>query len=129
MGEAERPDIEFVPLSTDEGKIRFFGTLMPALLLLKASPGRFVQFQVARRFTPRAEVESFVASATDDAAQVDGTMIFAHRWASDGVDALAFRRLHQRACSIHIDYRARAYASIRERAATAASKPTHWTSE
>ena len=92
MGEAERPGIEFVPLSTDEGKIRFFGTLMPALLLLKASPGRFVQFQVARHFTPRAEVESFVTSAADDAAQVDGTMIFAHRWASDGFDALAFAR-------------------------------------
>lgn len=35
----ERPGLTFVPLSTDAGKIRFFGTLMPAVLLLKASPG------------------------------------------------------------------------------------------
>lgn len=92
MGETERPDIEFVPLSTDEGKIRFFGTLMPALLLLRASPGRFVRFQVARRFTPDTEVASFIASTTDDAAQVDGTMIFIHRWESNEFDALAFAR-------------------------------------
>jgi ferredoxin len=92
MGEAKRPDIAFIPLSVDEGKIRFFGTLMPALLLLKASPGRFVQLQVAKRFTPRTEIESFVASAADDAAQVDGTMIFVHGWESDGFDALAFAR-------------------------------------
>jgi NAD-dependent dihydropyrimidine dehydrogenase PreA subunit len=92
MSDAERPEIAFVPLSTDEGKIRFFGTLMPALLLLKASPVRFVQLQAARRSTPRIEVESFVASAADDAAQADGTMIFVHRWESDGFDALAFAR-------------------------------------
>lgn len=92
MGETGRPEITFVPLSTDEGKIRFFGTLMPALLLLKASPRQFVQAQAARRTTPRTEVESFVASAADDAAQVDGMVIFVHRWQSDGFDALAFAR-------------------------------------
>lgn len=92
MDATQRPKIAFVPLSTDEGKIRFFGTLMPALLLLKASPGQFVKHQVARRFTPRADAETLVAAATDDAAQVDGTMIFVHRWASDGFDALAFAR-------------------------------------
>jgi ferredoxin len=42
----ERPEISFIPLSTDAGKIRFFGTLMPALLLLKASPARFLHAQL-----------------------------------------------------------------------------------
>jgi ferredoxin len=92
MRESGRPDIRFVPLSTDEGKIRFFGTLMPALLLLKASPGQLLRHQFARRATPRTEVEAFVLSATDDAAQVDGTAIFVHRWESDQLDALAFAR-------------------------------------
>jgi len=79
-------------MSTDANKIRFFGTLMPALLLLKASPARFVQAQAAKRFTPRMGVEAFVASEADDAAQVDGVSIFCHRWASDGFDPLAFAR-------------------------------------
>ena len=44
----ERVTIDrFIPVSTDPAKIRFFGTLMPALLLLKASPFRFVAYQVA----------------------------------------------------------------------------------
>ncbi len=92
MSEGNRPKISFVPLSTDEGKIRFFGTLMPALLLLKASPGQLLRHQFARRATPRTEVEAFVLSAADDAAQVDGTTIFVHRWESDGFDASAFAR-------------------------------------
>lgn len=92
MSESVRPDIRFVPISTDEGKIRFFGTLMPALLLLKAAPGQFFRLQAARRATPRTAVESFMLSATDDAAQADGTAIFVHRWESDQFDALAFAR-------------------------------------
>ena len=92
MGEIERPDIAFIPISTDEGKIRFFGTLMPALLLLKGAPGQFLWHQVAKRATPRTEVASFVGQATDDAAQVDGTTLFVHRWDSDEFDALAFAR-------------------------------------
>jgi ferredoxin len=92
MGATGRPEFSFIPLSTDEGKIRFFGTLMPALLLLKAAPGQFFHHQVARRATPRTEVESFVVRATDDSAQVDGITIFVHRWESEGFDALAFAR-------------------------------------
>jgi len=92
MDEAERPEIIFVPLSTDEGKIRFFGTLMPALLLLKAAPGQFLRHQIASRLTPRTDVETLVAEAADDAARVDGNLIFVHRWESDGFDALAFAR-------------------------------------
>ena len=92
MGEAARPRISFVPLSTDEGKIRFFGTLMPALLLLKASPAQFFRHQAIRQATPRMDVESLVLSATDDTAQVDGVTVFVHRWESDQFDALAFAR-------------------------------------
>ena len=92
MGETERPEITFIPLSTDEGKIRFFGTLMPALLLLKAAPGQFFRHQIAGRIAPRTEIGSFVTAATDDYAQVDGTLIFVHRWESDQFDPLAFAR-------------------------------------
>jgi ferredoxin len=92
MSESKRPEILFVPISTDANKIRFFGTLMPALLLLKASPARFVHAQAAKRRTPRTGVGAFVASDADDVAQVDGMLIFCHRWASDGFDPLAFAR-------------------------------------
>ncbi|NIV28646.1 MAG: hypothetical protein GWN58_03745, partial [Anaerolineae bacterium] len=61
MAVVERSEIVFVPMSTDEDKIRFFGTLMPALLLLKASPLRFAQTQVAKRFAPRMEPEALIA--------------------------------------------------------------------
>ena len=86
----ERPEIRFIPLSTDAGKIRFFGTLMPALLLLKASPSRFLHAQVIKNLTPRTDVEVFIASAADDAARLDDTVVFVHRWASDTFDPLAF---------------------------------------
>jgi ferredoxin len=66
---------------------------MPALLLLKASPAQFVKSQVSSRLTPRREAEAFVAAAADDAAMVGGnTLIFVHRWESEGFDALAFAR-------------------------------------
>jgi epoxyqueuosine reductase len=87
-----RPRIEFVPLSTDEGKIRFFGTLMPALLLLKASPVRFIQAQAARSLTPRTNVADLIASGADDAARVNGEIVFVHRWQSDTFDPFAFAR-------------------------------------
>ena len=92
MAVAERSEIVFVPMSTDEDKIRFFGTLMPALLLLKASPVRFAQAQVAKRLTPRMEPEALIASSVDDVARAGETLIFVHRWASDGFDPLAFAR-------------------------------------
>jgi hypothetical protein len=92
MAETPRPEITFVPMSTDEGKIRFFGTLMPALLLLKAAPGQFLRHQITRQLTPRMKFETLVAQAADDAARVEGTLIFVHRWKSDGFDAVAFAR-------------------------------------
>jgi hypothetical protein len=92
MSAAPRPEIRFIPLSTDPAKIRFFGTLMPALLLLKASPGRFAHLQVARHTTPRVDIPAFIASHTDDAARAGDVMIFVHRWHSDDFDPLAFAR-------------------------------------
>ena len=98
-----RPDIQFVPLSTDVGKIRFFGTLMPALLLLRASPYRFLRLQVAGWTTPRMEVPQFVASLADDAARAGDTPVFVHRWHSAGFDPFAFARAKvflRRACRL-----------------------------
>jgi ferredoxin len=86
----ERPELEFVPMSTDLGKIRFFGTLMPALLLLRASPTRFVRSQLAGLYTPRQEIGSFIAAGTDDAGQVGDTWLFVHRWKSERFDPFAF---------------------------------------
>ncbi len=87
-----RPDIRFIPVSTDEAKIRFFGTLMPALLLLKQAPLRFVQFQIATRWTPRRDIAAFIASEADDAARIGDTLIFVHRWHAVAFDPLTFAR-------------------------------------
>lgn len=80
----------FVPVSTDERTIRFFGTLMPALLFLKASPGRFVQHQFTRHHTPKTELASFIVANTDDAARIDDKLVFVHRWHSPSFDPFAF---------------------------------------
>lgn len=87
-----RPKIRFIPMSTDEDKIRFFGMLMPALLLLKQSPVRFLQFQLAMRSTPSREIASFIATDADDAARMDDTIIFVHRWSSLDFDPFTFAR-------------------------------------
>jgi epoxyqueuosine reductase len=87
-----RPEIRFVPMSTDEGKIRFFGTLMPALLLIKASPGQFVRYQFARHHTPRADVSAFIAANADDAARTGNVLVFVHGWDSLEFDPFAFAR-------------------------------------
>jgi epoxyqueuosine reductase len=85
-----RPDIKFIPVSTDPGKIRFFGTVMPALLLLRASPLRFAHHQVAGRLSPRVGLDALIEAGTDDAALVDGVLVFVHRWQSDQFDPFAF---------------------------------------
>jgi epoxyqueuosine reductase len=90
MDDPTRPDIRFVPISTDEAKIRFFGTLMPALLLIKASPGRFVRYQFEKRSTPRIDVTAFIAANVDDVARIDDTLVFVHRWHSGQFDPFAF---------------------------------------
>ncbi len=87
-----RPEIQFIPLSTDEGKIRFFGTLMPSLLLLKESPRAFLAFQIRQHLTPQQEVADFIATDADDAARLGDTLIFVHRWRSISFDPLAFAR-------------------------------------
>ena len=89
-------DIEFVPMSTNERTIRFFGTLMPSLLLIKASPGQFVRYQVEKRRTPRSDVAAFVDAngrrVRIDAARIKDTLVFVHRWHSGEFDPFAFAR-------------------------------------
>lgn len=89
---AKRPDIRFVPLSTDERKIHFFGTLMPAILLLRASPMRFLGFQLAGLRTPRVGIAEFVASGADDVGRAGDVWVFVHRWASTEFDPFAFAK-------------------------------------
>lgn len=87
-----KSEMEFVPLSTDGGKIRFFGTLIPAILLLKASPLRFLRFQFAGLFTPGIGIKEFIASGTDDVARVGDVWVFVHSWGSMEFDPFAFAR-------------------------------------
>lgn len=87
-----RPEIEFIPLSADPERIRFFGTLMPAILLFKASPLRFLRYQLAGLSTPAVSVSDFIAAEADDAAQIDDLWVFVHRWATHNFDPFAFAR-------------------------------------
>lgn len=87
-----RPTIETIPMSTDAKKIEFFGTLMPALLLLKAAPLRFLGYQLAGHLRPRGEIDDFIAHGCDDAAQIGNTLVFVHRWESTAFDPFTFAR-------------------------------------
>jgi hypothetical protein len=87
---ADKPTIHFIPASTNEDRIRFFGTLMPALLLLKQSPLQFLRFQILTRLTPRADVADFIQSETDDVGQAGDVWLFIHRWHTDTFDAITF---------------------------------------
>ncbi len=87
-----RPELQFIPLSIDEDKIRFFGNLMPMLLLLKTSPRTFFSFQIQRHRVPRETPEAFIARKADDASRLDDTLIFVHRWHTLTFDPLAFTR-------------------------------------
>jgi ferredoxin len=88
----QRPDIHFIPMSTDAAKIKFFGTLMPALLLLKASPLRFVRYQVVKGFTPRVNLDEYIQNESDDAGRVGDVVVFVHRWNSIQFDPFTFAR-------------------------------------
>jgi len=79
-------------MSTDAAKIKFFGTLMPALLLLKASPLRFMRYQVVKGFTPRVEVGEYIHSDSDDAGRAGDVLVFVHRWNSISFDPFTFAR-------------------------------------
>lgn len=92
MSERSRPEIEFVPLSTNPAKIRFFGALMPALLLVKASPAAFARHQVMRHTTPHDSIARYIATGADDLARVNNTFVFVHRWHTPDFDPLAFAR-------------------------------------
>ncbi len=86
------PEIRFIPMSTDADKIRFFGTLMPALLLLKASPWRFLQYRMALGRTPQREFPAFITSGADDAGRAGDTLVFVHRWHTATFDPFTFAR-------------------------------------
>ena len=88
----QRPDIQFIPISTDPAKIKFFGTLMPSLLLLKASPLRFIQYQVVKGFTPRVDVGAYIQNESDDAGRTGDILMFVHRWNSITFDPFTFAR-------------------------------------
>jgi ferredoxin len=87
-----KSEIQFVPVSTDSEKIRFFGTLIPAILLLKASPLRFLRFQIAKWYTPRVGMKEFIVSSADDVARAGDVWVFVHRWDSMEFDPFAFAR-------------------------------------
>ena len=87
-----RPPITFIPMSTDAEKIRFFGTLMPALLLLRASPLRFLQYQIVKRQTPRGDLAGLIEHGADDVARSGDMLIFVHRWQSLTFDPFTFAR-------------------------------------
>jgi epoxyqueuosine reductase len=88
----QRPDIRFIPMSTDPAKIKFFGTLMPSLLLLKASPLRFIQYQAMKGFTPRVDVGAYIQNESDDAGRTGDVLVFVHRWNSITFDPFTFAR-------------------------------------
>jgi epoxyqueuosine reductase len=88
----QRPNIEFIPISTDPAKIKFFGTLMPSLLLLKASPLRFIQYQIVKGFTPRLDVDAYIRNESDDAGRSGDVLVFVHRWNSITFDPFTFAR-------------------------------------
>jgi epoxyqueuosine reductase len=90
LEKASRPDIAFIPMSTDVAKIEFFGTLMPALMLLKASPLKYMQFQLAGWGTPKEDIETFIQNKADDAARIEGVLIFVHKWDSLTFDPFTF---------------------------------------
>jgi epoxyqueuosine reductase len=79
-------------MSNDAKKIEFFGTLMPALMLIKASPVRFAVFQINRFITPRQPLDQFIATQCDDAGCLDDTLVFVHRWESITFDPFTFAR-------------------------------------
>ncbi|MBL8919430.1 MAG: hypothetical protein JNJ54_11250 [Myxococcaceae bacterium] len=87
-----RPHIDFKAASTDEERIRFFGTLMPGLLLLTKAPGELLQAPFLRRRTPPGSASDFIAREADDAGVADGLVVFVHRWRTTGFDPVAFSR-------------------------------------
>ena len=92
MASPTRPDITFVPLSTDPERIRFFGTFFPNLLLLLSSPPAFVAHKVRLRTTPHESPDRFVTLRADDCSRVGDTLVFLHKWRTDRFDPGAFAR-------------------------------------
>ncbi len=90
MNKTTRPEITFIPMSTDAKKIEFFGTLMPSLMLLAASPLRFLKASFAVWVTPKAEIDAFIMENTDDWSRQDDVLLFVHKWNSLTFDPITF---------------------------------------
>jgi epoxyqueuosine reductase len=87
-----RPAIRFTGGSADAEKIRFFGTLMPALMLLKEAPLEIVANAIQSHLTPSATAPNFVAAHADAVARRGDTLIFLHRWQTGSFDPRVFGR-------------------------------------
>ena len=92
MAGTTRPEITFVPMSTDPERIRFFGTFFPNLLLLLSSPPAFVAHKVRLHTTPRESPDRFVSLRADGCARVGETLVFLHKWRTQRFDPGAFAR-------------------------------------
>jgi ferredoxin len=88
----QRPAIDFIPISTDPAKIKFFGTLMPSLLLLRAAPLRFIRYQLVKGFTPQVDLSTYIQNESDDAGRYQDVLVFVHRWNSLTFDPFTFAR-------------------------------------
>jgi hypothetical protein len=94
------PAVRCVPATTNETLLRFFGTLMPALLLLKQAPGQLWSLWRTNQLPPEGTISDFIQAEVDDVGSMGNTLVFVHRWqSSDRFDAVAFARakvfLHQ----------------------------------
>jgi len=85
-------EIRYIPVSTDPGRMYFFGNLMPAILLMKKSPFQLITSQVAKRYCPDMSAALFINRFADDFAYLDGTYIFLHQWNSLDFDPVVFAR-------------------------------------
>lgn len=92
MNAATRTQIRCIPATTNEVLLRFFGTLMPTLLLLKQAPRQFWRLWQDGQRTPSVEIADFIQAEVDDAGRVGDTLVFVHRWQNDTFDAVAFAR-------------------------------------
>lgn len=92
MNASTHTKIRCLPATSNELLLRFFGTLMPTLLLLKQAPKKFWQLWQSRQKTPTMEIADFIQAEVEDLGRVGDTLVFVHRWHQDTFDAVAFAR-------------------------------------
>ena len=86
------PEIRFTGGSADAEKIRFFGTLMPALMLMKEAPLQIVANAIQSHLTPGTAAPEYVAAHADAVARKGDTLVFLHRWQTGSFDPRVFGR-------------------------------------